>query len=65
MEHSLAGAEDALIESLSFNLPNSAKFIVDRRSVSFFSQMAMNSAHKDYVSFVLCSLGQTGVTQAH
>ena len=36
MEHSLAGAEDALIESLTFNLPNSANFITDRRSVSFF-----------------------------
>ena len=36
MEHSLAATEDALIESLTFNLPNSANFITDRRSVSFF-----------------------------
>ena len=36
MEHTLSGSEDALIESLTFNLPNSANFITDRRSVSFF-----------------------------
>ena len=36
MEHTLSASEDALIESLTFNLPNSANFITDRRSVSFF-----------------------------
>ena len=36
MEFSLAGAADALTESLTFNLPNSANFITDKTSVSFF-----------------------------
>ena len=36
MEHTLNASEDALIEPLTFNLPNSANFITDRRSVSFF-----------------------------
>jgi hypothetical protein len=36
MEHHLNSTEDALIESLSFKLPNSANFITDKRSVSFY-----------------------------
>ena len=42
MEHTLAGSEDALIDSLTFNLPNSANFITDRRSVSFFPSKGNN-----------------------
>ena len=36
METHLQSVEDSLIESLSFKLPNSANFINDRRSVTFF-----------------------------
>jgi hypothetical protein len=36
METHIQSVEDALIESLSFRLPNSANFINDRRSVTFF-----------------------------
>ena len=36
METHIQSVEDSLIESLSFRLPNSANFINDRRSVSFF-----------------------------
>jgi hypothetical protein len=36
MEHHLNSTEDALIESLSFKLPNSANFITDKRSVSYY-----------------------------
>jgi len=42
METHIQSVEDALIESLSFRLPNSANFINDRRSVTFFHQGAMN-----------------------
>ena len=36
METHIQSVDDTLIESLSFKLPNSANFINDRRSVSFF-----------------------------
>ena len=36
METHIQAVDDALIDSLSFKLPNSANFINDRRSVSFF-----------------------------
>ena len=36
METHIQSVEDSLIDSLSFRLPNSANFINDRRSVSFF-----------------------------
>ena len=36
METHIQSVEDALIESLSFRLPNSANFTNDRRSVTFF-----------------------------
>ena len=36
MEIHIQSVEDALIESLRFRLPNSANFINDRRSVTFF-----------------------------
>ena len=36
MEAHIQSVEDSLIEGLSFRLPNSANFIQDRRSVSFF-----------------------------
>ena len=36
MEYQLQGSEDSLIESLSFDLPNSANYIIDIKSVSFF-----------------------------
>ena len=36
METHIQSVEDSLIDSLSFRLPNSANFINDRRSVTFF-----------------------------
>ena len=36
METHIQATEDALLDSLSFKLPNSANFITDRRSVTFF-----------------------------
>ena len=36
METHMQSVEDSLIDSLSFKLPNSANFINDRRSVTFF-----------------------------
>jgi hypothetical protein len=36
METHIQSVEDSLIEGLSFRLPNSANFINDRRSVTFF-----------------------------
>ena len=36
METQIQSVEDSLIDGLSFRLPNSANFIQDRRSVTFF-----------------------------
>ena len=36
METFISNSEDALIDSLSFKLPNSANFVTDRKSVSFY-----------------------------
>ena len=36
METHIQATEDALIDSLSFKLPNSANFITERRAVTFF-----------------------------
>ena len=44
METHIRSVEDSLIESLSFGLPNSANFINDRRSVTFFPTGGKNFA---------------------
>ena len=36
MQHTLDATEDKLIESLSFQLPSSSNYIIDRKSTSFF-----------------------------
>jgi hypothetical protein len=36
METHIQATEDSLIDTLSFKLPNTANFINDRRSVTFF-----------------------------
>ena len=36
METHIQATEDALIDSLSFKLPNSANFIQERRAVTFY-----------------------------
>ena len=36
METHIQATEDALIDALSFKLPNAANFINDRRSVTFY-----------------------------
>ena len=46
MEAIANAAEDRLIDSLSFKLKNSANYVTDRRSVSFFPQGTILSAEK-------------------
>ena len=46
METHIQATEDSLIDTLSFKLPNTANFIQDRRSVSFFPSGSNNYSPK-------------------